>query len=310
VDSLAKFAKLLDNALNESSILKVGIGDAVHVASTIEKTIPGILNSLGISYLNEAVETGRKIKVTIKERGENHNIYRVEVPTKTTKGKVYKPFVTYFSVRTEKKEDETDEAATARIVGLIKQEVLKAIKEHKKAKGEGRDADARKIIDDLSVSYEEAKQNFNQAEGTPAPAKSSKPAKPSKAVARAMLALKKSRATRAKLLHSQGLWAKQDVTKALGIKNQDTLGQFALNSLQSISRAFPTWAPLGTVKGLNIKDIEENLPNAKINNELVEFVTSGKVDTNKLSRDAVEAIAAASLVVAATIIAANRKLEG
>jgi len=301
MSSFDRLRKLLDIVLTEDSVSP--ISNILSAAATIEKTIPAILNALGISYLNEAAETGRTIEVSIEEAGTNHNIYKVKIPVKTIDGKSLKPHVTYVSIENAKREGEADDDATSRIIEQIKQEVKDFINAHKKAKKEGRDEDARKILDKLTTSYDEAKQEFKRAETKTSSAKK----KPSRAAIRAMTALRKSRADRAKFLHSQGLLAKQDITKALNIKNQNTLMQFAINSVLLISKKFPKWKMLGDVDGIGLKDIDKALPEAKINNELIKFVMANyKINAHRLSRDAAEAVAAASLIVAATIKAAAK----
>lgn len=160
----------------------------------------------------------------------------------------------------------------------------------------------------MSVSYKEAEQQFVDAERTK-PATRPYTAKQAEAV---RSFAKNARSSRANFLHRRDLLAREDIAKNLNIKDRDTLAQFALSALRQIEDVLPAWAKLATVKGLGLKDIETQLPKAKINSSLAIFVIktgSKPIDIKKLSDDAVEAVAAASLVVAATIMAAAHKIR-
>ena len=309
MDALSKLSRALDIALFEEEE-QTPWERIEAVSKGIEKSVDDIMLKLGISIISEAAEVERKVKVSIKKAGSNHNIYKIEIPTKVA-GKSGKAFVTYASLKSTKQEDESDEDATARIISQLKKDVLQAIANHGKAREEGRTEDARKIIDDLAVSYEEAEQQFNNAEKGAIAGPAARQFTADQAGALQSFA-KHARKARSNFLHKKGLLAREDVAKSLGIKDKDSLMQFALNALQQIGQQWPTWERLATAKDLGPKDIQAQLPDSNINSSLAAFVTqnsSKPIDVKKLSNDAAEAIAAASLIVAATIKAAAAKVE-
>ena len=66
---------------------------------------------------------------------------------------------------------------------------------------------------------------------------------------------------------------------------------------------------MGQIKDLSVDEIEAKLPDAKTNAELVQFVAqTGDVDADKLSEDAAEALAAAALILSASIAAIDEKV--
>jgi hypothetical protein len=85
--------------------------------------------------------------------------------------------------------------------------------------------------------------------------------------------------------------------------------QFSLNGIQNIVKAMPQWEELGQVKDLSVDEIAAKLPDAKTNADLVQFVAkTGDIDADKLSEDAAEALAAAALILSASISAVDEKV--
>jgi hypothetical protein len=214
-----------------------------------------------------------------------------------------------FSIKPNvKKADESDEEATARIMGELEREVVAKIAAYHKAKQEGDVEGAKKIFYEkepkLYQDSEEATEHFTKVN------------KPKRVSPRATRQAKQAAAfkqraaqSREHMLRREGLLARNDVASSLGIKDVGDITQFSLNGIQNIVNTFPQWGELGQVKDLSVDEIEAKLPDAKTNADLVQFVAeTGDIDTDKLSQDAAEALAAASLIFSASLSAVDEKV--
>jgi len=274
---------------------------ALEVAPTIKRTVKGVLAELGILIISEDIEpeTQRDIRVTLKEVGNEYNMYEVAIPISTKGGKSY--LHTYQLYSNKKGKDEDDEDATKRIIEGLKKYVRNEISKFNKAKQEGKLETARKIITDLvvdekSAAYELKTLNIKQ------------PTYSKEQIGKIEKLSKASSSSRDKFLHSVGLLSRSDISTQLGIGSADSLTQFVVAEIQHLAKSTRGWAELGSVS-ISADDIDKFLPVAKMDLGLTGFVKKAGINENRLSLDAVEAITAAALAVSAGIMAANKKIE-
>jgi hypothetical protein len=189
----------------------------------------------------------------------------------------------------------------------MKQEVVAKIAAYHKAKQEGDVAGAKKIFykeePQLFQDSTEAEEHFNKVNKPKLSPRAQRQAKAASAFAQ------KAAQSREKLLQREGLLSRYDVSSRLGIGDVGDIPQFSLNGIQNIVKAMPQWEELGQVKDLSVDEIAAKLPDAKTNADLVQFVAkTGDIDADKLSEDAAEALAAAALILSASISAVDEKV--
>lgn len=276
------------------------------IANSIERSVRGILTELGVYAIDEDIwqaindlvimedETSRNIVVNLIRTGPEHNLYEISIPVKN-KVTMLK---TYQSHPNEKKAGETDEGATERIVKAIKEYVKNLIIKANKAKKEGRDADAMKMIEEFMIPKNKAIEVFEKE------LSGSK----SHDIAGISPHIRSIAKGRESFLHRRGLLSRQDIAKSIKVTNERSLLRFIDKEVSLLSRQYRGWAELGQTGPITSEELNEFLPTAKYNTELAEFVWRDKVGDN-LSLDAIEAIVAASLAISAGVRVANRRVE-
>jgi len=312
--SSAQLLKLLTEAIEPKRPLAL---DKVNeIATKIGRTVEDILHELGVYAISESLwsmfnddllkvisedsPTERKIEVVLLKTGIDDNLYEVIIPV-TSNGKK-KTLKTYQSFSNTKQEGESDEEATARIIETIREHAKSLISKIMQAKKEGRFADARRILDEFVAPKDASIAAFKEKMELRKKNQSTRPSGMGDMA-------RKSAKSREKFLHSRGLLSRLDVAKSIGVRNEDTLSTFVDEEVKKLVGAFPGWEEMAEVGPPTTEELNEFLPTAKFNIDLTEFMWPKKIDEERLSLDALEAIAAASLAVSAGVKVANKKVE-
>ena len=307
-----KLSATINEALGEQSLLRVPASRILNIASETERSLDNLVKLLGFTTIKEDVEGRRGIHIKIKEIGQVNNLYEVIIPARGMESGRSGMIKAYSIRKNAKLADEDDDDATARIIGDIKSAITNRIALHKDAIKRGDTDDGEKGQDRILGLFrlpQEAVNQFKKLETkeipAPAPGFSASQARGIKAFAA------RSMVGRQRMLHSEGLLSRQDVTKGLNLVAAEYVPQFSINIMNKMINDYPHWDELRQVKKVGFDDIRNSLPAAKVNDELVEFIASfGNVNTNALSEDAAEALAAVSLIVSATLRAVDNKVGG
>jgi hypothetical protein len=316
-----KLSAAINEALGEQSLLRVPASRILSIANQTERSLDNLVKLLGFTTIKEDVEGQgrRRIHIKIKEIGQINNLYEVTIPAKGMESGRSGMIKAYSIRKNAKLADEDDDEATARIIDDIKSALTDKIAKHKEAIKRGDTEEAQKILygekgaqDRILGMFrlpQDAINQFKKLETkeipAPTPGYSASQARGIKAFAA------RSMVGRQRMLHSEGLLSRQDVIKGLNLVAAEYLPQFSINIMNKMIDVYPQWDELRQIKKVGFDDIRNSLPAAKVNGELVEFIANfGNVNTNALSEDAAEALAAVSLVISATLRAVDNKMGG
>ena len=285
------------------SSLAVTIDDIVAVANKYKgkqlkdliKIIESELIEEAKSWKKEEGELGAltDINTVLMKTEPTHNLYKAYIPIS------HKKRITLYTVR-----DKVEGMDDQQLEALLVKQLEKKMQLYKELVAAGDEDAAKKVlIDDMIVGEKEALTKFHSiTKREPSTVTSKSDIKVKKALSKATI-------THARSLLKAGLYPKLVANMKLHLKSSNDISSFSSNFIEKAATKLPQWGELLKAKNVTPDEIAKNLKNATVTDELVKFlITNNGMSVDSISKGAARSIAAASLISAAALLAADQKL--